>query len=114
MYAKVNSRVKLKDLMKGVIIQSANDAAIAIAEGIAGSEAAYAERLTRRARELGLSKSVFKNATGWPDPEHLVTSRELAQLTRYLVEVFPNRYKLYSESHFTWNKITKPLWIGNP
>jgi len=105
MYAKVNSRVKLKDLMKGVIIQSANDAAIAIAEGIAGSEAAYAERLTRRARELGLAKSVFKNATGWPDPEHLVTSRELAQLTRYLVEVFPVRYKLYSEPNFTWNKI---------
>ncbi len=105
MYAKVNSRVKLKDLIKGVIIQSANDAAIAIAEGIAGSEEAYAERMTKRARELGLPNSTFKNATGLPDPEHRVTARELAQLTRYLVEVFPEYYKLYSEPSFTWNKI---------
>ena len=105
MYAKVNSRVKLKDLIKGVIIQSANDAAIAIAEGIAGSEEAYAERMTKRARELGLPKSTFKNATGLPDPEHRVTARELAQLTRYLIEVFPQNYKTYSEPNFTWNKI---------
>lgn len=105
MYAKLNSRVKLEDLMRGVIIQSANDAAIAIAEGIAGSEEAYAARMTKRARELGLPNSTFKNATGLPDPEHRVTARELAQLTRYLVEVFPERYKLYSEREFTWNKI---------
>lgn len=105
MYAKVNSRVKLKDLIKGVIIQSANDAAIAIAEGIAGSEEAYADRMTKRARELGLTKSVFKNATGLPHPEHRMTSRELANLTRYLIEVFPKNYKTYSEPSFTWNNI---------
>jgi len=105
MYAKVNSRVKLKDLIRGVIIQSANDAAIAIAEGIAGSEEAYAARMTRRARELGLPNSTFKNATGLPDPQHRVTARELAQLTRYLVEVFPQYYKIYSQPHFTWNNI---------
>jgi len=105
MYAKVNSRVKLQDLMKGVIIQSANDAAIAIAEGIAGSEEAYAARMTKRARELGLPNSTFKNATGLPHPEHRVTARELANLTRYLIEVFPENYKLYSEPNFTWNNI---------
>lgn len=105
MYAKINSRVKLRDLISGVIIQSANDAAIAIAEGIAGSEEAFAERMTKRARELGMSKSVFKNATGLPHPEHRVTARELAQLTRYLVEVFPDFYKIYSTPSFTWNKI---------
>ena len=105
MYAKIHSRIKLEDLMRGVIIQSANDAAIAIAEGIAGSEDAYAVRMTKRARELGLSNSTFKNATGLPDPEHRVTARELGQLTRYLIEVFPERYKLYSEREFTWNKI---------
>ncbi len=105
MYAKINSRIKLRDLIKGVIIQSANDAAIAIAEGIAGSEEAFAQRMTKRARELGLANSTFKNATGLPDPEHRVTARELAQLTRYLIEVFPEYYKFYSQKSFTWNNI---------
>ncbi len=105
MYAKLNSRIKLRDLIRGVIIQSGNDAAIVIAEGIAGSEEAYARRMTKRARELGLPNSTFKNATGLPDPEHRVTARELAQLTRYLIEVFPEFYKIYSEQSFTWNKI---------
>lgn len=105
MYAKINSRIKLEDLIRGVIIQSANDAAIAIAEGIAGSEEAFAQRMTKRARELGLPNSTFKNATGLPDPEHRVTARELAQLARYLIEVFPEYYKIYSEQSFTWNKI---------
>jgi serine-type D-Ala-D-Ala carboxypeptidase (penicillin-binding protein 5/6) len=105
MYAPVNSRVRLEDLMQGVIIQSANDACIAIAEGIAGSEEAFADQMTRRARELGLKKSVFKNANGLPDPQHKVTARELAQLARYLIEVFPNEYRLYSHLDFTWNNI---------
>ena len=80
MYAVLNSRVRLEDLMQGVIIQSANDACISIAEGIAGTEEAFADQMTRRARELGLKKSVFKNADGLPHPEHKVTARELAQL----------------------------------
>ena len=105
MYAPVNSRVRLEDLMQGVIIQSANDACIAIAEGIAGTEEAFADQMTRRARELGLKRSMFKNANGLPEPEHKVTSRELAQLTRYLIEVFPTEYRLYSQPDFTWNNI---------
>jgi serine-type D-Ala-D-Ala carboxypeptidase (penicillin-binding protein 5/6) len=105
MYAVLNSRVPLEDLMQGVIIQSANDACIAIAEGIAGSEEAFADQMTRRARELGLKKSVFKNANGLPHPEHKVTARELAQLARYLIEVFPKEYRLYSRPEFTWNNI---------
>lgn len=107
MYAEVNSRVKLSDLMQGVIVQSANDACIVIAEGIAGSERAFADMMTQRARELGLEKSVFKNSTGLPDPEHLVTARELAMLTRYLIEVFPEYYQIYSQPEFTWNNITQ-------
>jgi len=107
MYADVNSRVKLSDLIQGVIVQSANDACIVIAEGISGSEAAFAEMMTKRARELGLEKSVFRNATGLPDPGHLVTVRELAMLTRYLIEVFPDYYKTYSQPEFTWNNITQ-------
>jgi D-alanyl-D-alanine carboxypeptidase (penicillin-binding protein 5/6) len=105
MYAKVNSRIKLRDLIQAVIVQSANDAAIAIAEGIAGSEEAFAARMTKRAHELGLPNSTFKNATGWPDPTHRTTVRELAQLTRYLIEVFPENYKIYSQPDFTWNNI---------
>jgi D-alanyl-D-alanine carboxypeptidase (penicillin-binding protein 5/6) len=105
MYAVLNSRVRLEDLMQGVIIQSANDACITIAEGIAGTEEAFADQMTRRARELGLKKSVFKNANGLPHPEHKVTARELAQLARYLIEVFPNEYRRYSQPDFTWNNI---------
>lgn len=107
MYADVNSRVKLGDLLQGVIVQSANDACIVIAEGIAGSERAFADMMTQRARELGLEKATFRNATGLPDPEHLITARELAMLTRYLIEVFPEYYKIYSQPEFTWNNITQ-------
>jgi D-alanyl-D-alanine carboxypeptidase (penicillin-binding protein 5/6) len=118
MYAVLNSRVRLEHLVQGVIIQSANDACITIAEGIAGTEEAFADQMTRRARELGLKKSVFKNANGLPHPEHKVTARELAQLARYLIEVFPNEYRLYSQPDFTWNNIRQqnrnPLLASYP
>lgn len=107
MYAELNSRVKLSDLIKGVIVQSANDACIAIAEGIAGSEAAFADMMTQRVRELGLTKTVFKNATGLPEDGHVTTARELGMLARYLIEVFPEYFSLYSEREFTWNNITQ-------
>ncbi|NNF76914.1 MAG: D-alanyl-D-alanine carboxypeptidase, partial [Rhizobiales bacterium] len=107
MYAKVNSDLRLEDLIRGVIVQSANDACIAIAEGLAGSEEAFGEAMTKRARELGLEKSVFKNATGLPDPEHKMTARELAKLARYIIYKLPEFYKYYSEREFTWNKITQ-------
>jgi D-alanyl-D-alanine carboxypeptidase (penicillin-binding protein 5/6) len=90
MYAELNSRVKLSDLIQGVIVQSANDACIAIAEAIAGSEPAFAEQMTRRARELGLKEAVFKNANGLPDPEHLMSVRELAILAHISSRVFPS------------------------
>ncbi len=105
MYAKPGERIRLGTLIRAVIIASANDAAIAIAEGIAGSEDAFAELMNKRARELGLKKSTFANATGLPDPKHKMTARELAQLTRYLIEVFPDYYKIFSEREFEWNGI---------
>ncbi len=105
MYAKPGERIRLGTLIRAVIIASANDAAIAIAEGIAGSEEAFAELMNKRARELGLKKSTFANATGLPDPRHRMTARELAQLTRYLIEVFPDYYKIFSEREFEWNGI---------
>jgi serine-type D-Ala-D-Ala carboxypeptidase (penicillin-binding protein 5/6) len=118
MYAELNSHVRLEDLIKGVIVQSGNDASIAIAEGIAGSEAAFADLMTQRARELGLEQSTFRNATGLTDPEHKMTARELAKLARYLIEVFPEYYKTYSIPEFTWNNITQgnrnPLLRGYP
>ena len=107
MYAILDSKVAVSDLIQGVIVQSGNDAAIALAEGIAGSEQRFAEDMTKRARELGLEKSVFKNATGLPAEGHVSTMRELASLARYLIEVFPQYYKYYSQPEFTWNNITQ-------
>jgi D-alanyl-D-alanine carboxypeptidase (penicillin-binding protein 5/6) len=107
MYAELNSKVKLSDLIQGVIVQSANDACITIAEGMAGSEEAFATQMTARARELGLKNAVFKNATGLPDPDHKMSVRELSILARYIITAFPEYFKYYSEPEFTWNKITQ-------
>jgi serine-type D-Ala-D-Ala carboxypeptidase (penicillin-binding protein 5/6) len=107
MYAELNSRVRLSDLIQGVIVQSANDACIAIAEAIAGSEAAFAQKMTARARELGLKTAEFRNATGLPDPQHRMSVRELSILARYINLNFPEHYKYYSQPDFTWNKITQ-------
>ena len=105
MFIPIHSRVAVDDLLRGVIIQSANDACIALAEGIAGNESAFAEKLTKRARELGLTKSTFGNSNGLPDPRQLMTSRELAKLARHIIETYPDYYKFYGEREFTWNKI---------
>jgi D-alanyl-D-alanine carboxypeptidase (penicillin-binding protein 5/6) len=107
MYAEVGSKVALEDLIKGVVVHSGNDAAIALAQSIGGTEDGFADDMTRRARELGLPKSTFKNATGLPAEGHLTTMRELASLTRYIIEVFPQYYKYYGIREFTWNNITQ-------
>ncbi len=118
MYAELNSRVKLSDLMRGAMIQSANDACIAMAEGMSGSEVAFSQRMTQRARELGLQKAEFRNSTGLPDPEHLMTVRELTILARHIILDFPEYYKIYSEREFTWNNILQknrnPLLVEYP
>lgn len=105
MFAKLNSNIPLESLLRGVIVQSGNDASIAIAEGMYGTEEAFAEAMTARARQLGMSKSVFKNATGWPDPDHKMTTRELALLARHIIYNLSDFYKYYSEEEFTWNGI---------
>lgn len=107
MYAEVGSKVALENLIKGVVVHSGNDAAITLAQGIGGTEDGFADDMTRRARELGLPKSTFKNATGLPAEGHLTTMRELASLTRYIIEVFPEYYKYYGIREFTWNNITQ-------
>jgi serine-type D-Ala-D-Ala carboxypeptidase (penicillin-binding protein 5/6) len=105
MFAAIHSRVSLDDLIHGIIIDSANDACIAIAEALAGSEAEFGAKLTQRAREIGLEKSTFTNATGYSDPNLRVTPRELAQLARHIMQTYPDFYPLFSEREFTWNKI---------
>jgi serine-type D-Ala-D-Ala carboxypeptidase (penicillin-binding protein 5/6) len=105
MFIPIHSKVSVDDLLHGAIIQSANDACIALAEGISGNESSFAERMTKRARELGLTKSTFGNSTGLPDPRQLMTARELAKLARHIIESYPDYYKYYSEREFTWNRI---------
>ena len=105
MFIPIHSKVSVDDLLHGAIIQSANDACIALAEGISGNESTFAELMTKRARELGLTKSTFGNSTGLPDPRQLMTARELAKLARHLIETYPDYYKYYNEREFTWNKI---------
>jgi D-alanyl-D-alanine carboxypeptidase (penicillin-binding protein 5/6) len=105
MYAAIHSKVKVIDLLHGAIIQSGNDACIALAEGMAGSEAAFAELMTKRARELGLTQSTFANPTGLPDPRTRVTARELAKLAQHLIRTYPDFYRLFGEREFTWNRI---------
>ena len=105
MYAALHSRVKVEDLLKGVMIQSANDGCIALAEGIAGNEASFVRMMNDRARELGLTKSTFTNVDGLPDPKMRVTPRELAMVARHIVDTYPDYYKWFGEREFTWNKI---------
>jgi serine-type D-Ala-D-Ala carboxypeptidase (penicillin-binding protein 5/6) len=105
MFAALNSRLSVDNLMHGVMIQSGNDACIALAEGIAGSELAFSELMNRRAREIGLTQSHFTNSTGIHEAEHVMTVRELAKLAQYIVKTYPEAYKIYGEREFTWNKV---------
>src|SRR6187402_1016715 len=106
MFAAINSKVSVDDLLHGAIIPSGNDACIALAEGMAGNERIFAtDFLTKRARELGMPKSTFGNSNGLPDPANKMTVRELAKLARHLILDYPDMYKLFGEREFTWNKI---------
>lgn len=105
MFLKVGSKASVADLLKGVIIQSGNDACIVLAEGMAGSEDAFAQRMTERARSMGLSTATFRNATGWPHPEHEISALDLAKLAQKQIETFPEFYPLYAERNYTWNNI---------
>lgn len=105
MYAAIHSRVPVADLLRGMIVQSGNDACIILAEALAGNERDFAAKMTQRAREIGLTKSVFTNSTGLPDPGTRMTTRELGELARHLILKYPELYKIYGERDFTWNKI---------
>ena len=105
MWVRVDTEIALKDLLRGVIVQSGNDACIVIAENIAGSEEAFVELMNRKARDWGLKDSTFANATGWPDPNHKMSMRDLATLARKIINEYGEFYALYAEREFTWEKI---------
>lgn len=107
MYAEVNSRIKVDDLIHAAIIQSANDACIVLAEGMSGSEQAFTQRMTNKAKELGLKNSTFANATGLPDPNHKMSVRDLSVVARYIITNHPDYYKIYGQPAFMWNKINQ-------
>ncbi|MDC9824697.1 D-alanyl-D-alanine carboxypeptidase [Devosia sp. ZB163] len=105
MFAELNSKIQVMDLVRSVIIQSGNDAAIALAEGIAGSEPAFAHMMNQLGTEIGLTNSNFTNATGLPDPAQYSSARDLATIARFIIAQFPEYYPIFAEKEFTWNKI---------
>lgn len=105
MFLALNSRARVEDLIRGLVIVSGNDAAITLAEGVAGSEEAFVGRMNKRASELGLVKSIFGNPWGQAGPDQKVTAREMAQLAAHIIRTYPDLYKYFGEKEFTWNKI---------
>ncbi|MEQ8736385.1 MAG: D-alanyl-D-alanine carboxypeptidase family protein [Rhodospirillaceae bacterium] len=105
MFLEPNSRVRVEDLLRGIVIQSGNDACIVVAENMSGSEEAFAQQMTERAKELGITGSNFTNATGLPDPNHYMTADDLALLARRIITDFPEYYSLYAETEFSYNDI---------
>ena len=105
MFAAIHSQVKVSDLIQGIIVDSANDACIAVAEALAGNETAFGQMLTKRAREIGLQNSTFTNATGFSDPNLRVTAREMAELARHIIKTYPDLYPLFAQRDFAWDNI---------
>ena len=107
MVLEPNAMVKVEDLLRGMIVQSGNDACIVLAEGLAGSEEEFAKQMNEKAKEIGLTNSHFVNATGLPDEQHYMTPRDLSILAKRLITEFPEYYTIYSETSFTFNNITQ-------
>ncbi|MBR0679116.1 D-alanyl-D-alanine carboxypeptidase [Roseomonas eburnea] len=107
MFVDLGSQIRVEDLIRGVIVQSGNDACIVLAEAISGSETQFAELLNETGRRIGLQNSTFRNATGWPDPEHRMTARDLGILARRIITDFPDYYSYYNERSFRFNNITQ-------
>lgn len=105
MFLPLNSRARVEDLLRGVIVQSGNDACIVLAEALSGSEEAFSLEMTARARELGLETASFANSTGWPHPEHRISAADLARLAAHIIREHPELYRLYAEREFTYNGI---------
>lgn len=107
MFLSIDSQVSFKDLLKGIIIQSGNDACIAAAEGICGTEEVFAAEMTQKAKEFGAINTNFKNASGWPDPEHYTTARDLALMAQHVINDYPEYYSLFGDTEYSYNNITQ-------
>jgi len=105
MFLTPNSKVKVRDLLKGIIVQSGNDACIVVAENLAGSEEQFVINMNNKAMDLGLTNSHFENATGWPNKKHKMSVRDIATLSRLIISNFPEYYDIFSQRYFTYNKI---------
>lgn len=118
MFVEVGKKVTVEDLIQGIVVQSGNDACVVVAEGLAGTEDAFAAEMTQRAHEIGMTSSTFKNASGWPAKGHLVTARDLSILARRTIREFPQFYHYYSEKSFTYSGIRQgnrnPLLYNTP
>lgn len=108
MFVEVGSLVSVDDLIQGMIVQSGNDATVALAEHVAGSEPVFVDLMNQYARQLGMTATHFQNSPGMPSPEHYTTSRDIALLSAALIRDYPEYYHWYSQREFTWNKITQP------
>ena len=108
MFVEAGTSVPVEALIQGIIVQSGNDACVVVAEGLAGTEEAFAEEMTQRARELGMTGSSFRNSSGWPEAGHAMSPRDLVALSRRIIDEFPEFYRYFQETEFTWNGITQP------
>jgi D-alanyl-D-alanine carboxypeptidase (penicillin-binding protein 5/6) len=108
MFVNVGTQVSVENLIQGMIVQSGNDATVALAEHVAGSEPVFVDLMNQYAQQLGLSGTHFQNSPGMPDPQHYTTARDIALLSAALIRNYPEYYKWYSQREFTWNKITQP------
>jgi D-alanyl-D-alanine carboxypeptidase (penicillin-binding protein 5/6) len=108
MFVQVGDSITVEDLIRGIVIQSGNDACIVVAEHFAGSEEAFAALMNAEAKRMGLQHSTFANSNGLPDPRQNVSAHDLALLARYIIKEFPQYYHYFSEKEFTWSKITQP------
>jgi D-alanyl-D-alanine carboxypeptidase (penicillin-binding protein 5/6) len=105
MFVEVGNRIRVEDLLRGLIVQSGNDAAVVLAEGLGGSEAAFAQAMTQRARQLGMKNTHFVNASGWPAPDHYSTASDMATLAEHLITDYPKYYRYFAERDFTYHGI---------
>ncbi|MGH8175919.1 MAG: D-alanyl-D-alanine carboxypeptidase family protein [Steroidobacter sp.] len=108
MFVEIGTSVSVEDLLQGLIVQSGNDATVALAEHVAGSEPVFVDLMNQYAQQLGMSSTHFENSPGMPAPEHYTTARDIGMLAGALIREYPEYYKWYSQRQFTWNKITQP------
>lgn len=108
MFLETRHRPTTEDLIRGIAVVSGNDAAVVVAEGLGGTEEAFAAMAQTRAQQIGMTQTTIANASGWPDPRHRMSMHDLAVLARYIIETYPDYYAIIGETEFTWNEITQP------